>query len=237
MVENIKITARELKRQLKLSIYLPKNYNNNESYYPLIYALDGQIMFYSIDNNEQKIDLPSILDSSSKECICIGIHSPKIPEWRISELCPYYKRDDSQVDPDLAINLMEYIINILHPLLKQRYRINDNIYLLGFNEGAIFNLYATYHYDFFKGSGVFSPALEICENVLDDIKANYSPDKRIYLYQGGNNCNNTNLFYSLYTQLEDLKCDKLKLIYEEAEENNSSFWQTHILDFLNFILE
>lgn len=236
MVENIKITAKELKRHLKVSIYLPKNYNNNENTYPLIYALDGQIMFYSIDNNQQKFDLASILDVASKECICIGIHSPKIEEWRISELCPYYKKDESLVDPELSINLMEYIINILHPLLKERYRISDDVYLLGFNEGAIFNLYASYHYDFFKGAGIFSPKLEICDNVLNDIKISFNVDKKMYLYQGGNKSTNTDLFYSLYTLLEELKCKKLKLIYEEAEENTSSYWQTHILDFINFIL-
>lgn len=236
MVENIKITAKELKRHLKVSIYLPKNYNNNENYYPLVYALDGQIMFHSIDNPYQKFDLPSILDNASKECICIGIHSPKILAWRTSELCPYYKKDESEVDPDLSFNLMSYIINILHPLLKERYRISDDIYLLGFDEGAIFNLYATYHYNFFKGAGVFSPKLEICDNYLEDIENNFNCNKKIYLYQGGNKANNTDLFYQLYTLLEDLNCNNLKLIYEDAEENNSSYWQTHILDFINFIL-
>lgn len=236
MVENIKITARELKRILKLSIYLPKNYNNTNTSYPLIYVLDGQIMFYSIDNNQQQFDLPGILDVANKECICIGIHAPKIEEWRISELCPYYKKDESEVEPDLSINLMNYIINVLHPLFKERYRINDDVYLLGFKEGAIFSLYALYHYDFFKGAGIFSPKLDVCENVLDDIEINYSPNKKIYLYHGGSNATDTDLFYNLYTLLEDLKCDKLKLIYEDAEENNSSYWQTHILDFINFIL-
>lgn len=236
MVENIKITAKELKRQLKISIYLPKNYNNTETNYPLIYVLDGQMMFHSLNDENKTFDLPSILDNSTKECICIGLHAPKIEEWRISELCPYYKKDNTQIEPELSYIFADYIVNILHPILKQRYRINDNIYLLGFNEGAIFSLYSIYHYDIFKGAGVFSPKLEICENIINDIKINFNEYKKIYLYYAGNS-DFTDLFYNLYTNLEELKCNHLKLIYEDAEENNSNYWQTHILDFLNFTLD
>ncbi len=236
MVENFKLTAIELKRQLKISIYLPKNYNDTDTSYPLIYVLDGQMMFHSLDDINKTFDMPDILDSFQKECICIGIHSPKIEEWRVSELCPYYIPDESDVDPSLSINFANYIVNILHPILKQRYRINENVYLLGFQEGAIFNLYSIFHYDLFKGAGVFSPKLEICKNLLEDIKENYKAEKKVFLYEGGKKSENTDLFYNLYSLFEDFKCDSLKLIYENEEENNNEYWQKHIPDFLEFIL-
>lgn len=237
MVENIKITAREIKRILKLSIYLPKNYNENNKSYPLIYVFDGQMMFHSLDDENKTFDLPEILDSTSSECICIGLHSPKVDAWRLSELCPYYKKDESEVDPNYSYNYLYYIENILHPLLKQRYRINDNVYLLGFNEGAIASIYGSYHSDLFKGAGIFSPRLEICDGVIEDIEDCFNSSKAIYLYHGDHESKHTALFYNLYTRLEGLHCEKLKLIYEENEENNYISWQKHIADFLNFILK
>lgn len=237
MVENIKITAREIKRILKLSIYLPKNYNENNKSYPLIYVFDGQMMFHSLDDENKTFDLPDILDSSNTECICIGLHSPKVDAWRLSELCPYYRNDGSEVDPSYSFNYLKYIEDALHPLLKQRYRINDNVYLLGFNEGAIASLYGSYHHNLFKGSGIFSPKLEICDGVINDIEDNFNSSKALYLFHGDKGSNNTTLFYNLYTRLEGLHCEKLKLVYEENEENNHIYWQNHIKDFLSFILK
>ncbi len=236
MVENFKITAKELKRQVKISIYLPQNYNNSEQRYPVIYALDGQIMFHSLDDENKAFDLPAILDDCGKECICIGIHAPKLEEWRISELCPYYKEDETQVDASLSFIFADYIVNTLHPILKQRYRFNENVYLLGFAEGAVFNIYALCHQPLFQGAGIFSPRLDICENVLPDLELFFDKSKRVYLYFGGKNTDNTDLFYNLYSKLEELECSTLKLNYENDEENTASFWQKHLKDFIGFII-
>lgn len=236
MVENFKTTAVLLKRQLKISIYLPKDYNLNENKYPLIYVLDGQKMFHSLDDNEKLFDLPSILDEMNAKCICVGIHSPKNNEWRISEVCPYYKKDDSDIDPKLSYNLANYIMNDVHSIITDRYRISDNISILGFNESALLALYMTYHFNSINSCGVFSPTLSICENVIDDINNHYDENKNIYLYHGGIDDQNTNHFYNLYTFLEKMKPNKLKLIYEENEDNTFTYWQKHICDFINFIL-
>lgn len=232
MVENIKIMAKELKRQLKISIYLPTNYNTTNQEYPLIYVLDGQLMFHSLDDENKAFDLPSILENSSQECICVGIHSPKNEEWRISELCPFYKKDESNVDPSLANVFADYIVNTLHPLLSQRYRFNTKISILGFKEGAILALYALNQYSLFSSAGVFSPQMHIC-NVFHEDLTNIS-NKKIYLYFGGRNEDHTNLFYNLFSYLE--KNSIVKLIYEESEENCYISWKEHILDFLNYSL-
>lgn len=236
MVENFKITAKELKRQVKISIYLPKNYNDSEKNYPLLYVLDGQMMFHSLDDGNKTFDFPTILDDCPKECICVGIHAPKLEEWRISELCPYYRKDESLVDSSLAFIFADYFVHTLHPIIQERYRITEDVFLLGFTEGAIFNLYALSHYALFKGAGIFSPRLENCEYVLPDLDKNFDCSKAVYLYFGGKNAPYTDLFYSLYSKFEELHCEKLKLIYEEEEENGCFSWQNHLKDFLLFLL-
>lgn len=237
MVENIKITAREIRRTLKLSIYLPKNYNDNHNHYPLVYVFDGQMMFHSLDDDEKTFDLPSILDDNNIDCIAIGLHSPKIEAWRISELCPYYNGDNEEIDINYSTNFINYISTYLHQLLKERYRINDNVYLLGFNEGAILSIYGCLHNPLFSGAGLFSPKLEICNNLHEDIKSNFNSNKAIYMYYGQKDSEYSELFYSLYTTLEDLRATKLKLTYETLEDNSYSSWQKFILEFFKFILE
>ena len=234
MVENFKITAHSLKRQLKISVYLPKNYNLNTFEYPVIYLLDGQIAFQSLDNDEKIFDISSYLDNC-QECICVGIHSPKNKDWRMSELNTFYKKDDTIVDPSLSPIFAEYIATTLHDIIKQRYRINDKVYLLGFNEGAQFNIYTLYKYDLFLGAGIFSPALKKCEGYLEYIDSSFKSNKSIYLYSGLDEENNDS-FYNLYTKLEKLNCEKLLLNYEEKENNSFDSIQKYIIDFVKFIL-
>lgn len=236
MVENFKITAFELKRQLKISIYLPKNYNIEDKKYPVIYFLDAQVIFASVDDKDKEIDLPSILNDSGLECICVGIHSPKNEEWKISELVPYFKRNESKIDPSLSFIFINYLINNLHSLLGQRYRFNDDVFIFGFNEGAILALYSVGHYKFFKGGAVFSPRLDLCDGYLRDINDNFTQSSPIYLFFGGKNTENSNSFYNLFTALEERINDKVKLIYEENLENNLSSWKQYILDAIKYLL-
>ena len=110
MVENFKITAFTLKRKLNISVYLPNDYNESERTYPIFYLLDGEKFFHTIDNPRQEFDLPQILDPEDLKIIIVGIHTPTIPEWRISEVNPYYKKDSSTVDPELGKIFSNYLI-------------------------------------------------------------------------------------------------------------------------------
>ena len=230
MVENIKLTAHELKRYLKVSIYLPNDYNNTDRDYNVIYILDGQLMFHSLNDNNKVFDLPSILDEANAKIVCIAIHSPDNNDWRLSEVCPYYKLDETLVDPSLSYNFLNYIINILHPLMLGRYRITDNAYLLGLKESAILPLYANYHNPFFQGVGLFSPKLDICENYLNDLDNNFDASKRLFLRS-----NNDNLVNELIDKLKSLGIDELNYELDNNNINEYDLLKKYIIDFYNFV--
>ena len=46
MLENFNITSLVLKRHVKISVYLPKHYNENNNPYNSIFLLDGQNIFF-----------------------------------------------------------------------------------------------------------------------------------------------------------------------------------------------
>lgn len=239
MVESFKITAQILKRILKISVNLPKDYNSNEMSYPVIIALDGQLLYNFINEDTKKINMAECLDSFSKDCICIALQSPKIPEWRISELNPYYSGKSETVDSVLSYIYYEYIVNELIPLLKERYRFNDEIYLLGFKEGAIAALYMVYRYNIFKGAGIFNPTLEECNIKLsEDINKNFSSKKKMYLFQGGLGTDSKidSQFYNLYTRLESLKCEMIEFDFDSNSDNSYKAYENHITNFLEFML-
>ncbi len=236
MVENFKIIARELKRQLKISVFLPKEYNITTKIYPVCYIFDAQLMFHSLDDAYKVFDLPTILENYPKNCILIGLHSPKNPDWRISELCPYYKKDNTDVDPALSKIFADYLVDSLHPILKQRYRIEDTASVLGFQEGAVFALYALYHYPMFSSAGLFSLRLSCCENVWQDLEKHLQEKKQVYIFQGGKENEENDLVYQLYSKISSFNSNNIKLNYENEQQNNYSSWQTNILDFFDFIL-
>lgn len=239
MVESFKITANKLKRILKISIYLPKGYHSSDKEYPLLLAFDGQLLFNFLNEQTMEMDMTSILDSLNKEVICISLQAPKIEEWRISELNPYYNGNNNAVDTSLSEIFFEYVIYDLLPLLKQRYRINAQKYILGFGASAIAALYMVYKYPLFDGAGLFSPDLINCnENVFIDIENNFNPQKPIFLYHGSKDTDTKfdNLYYKLFTMFQKLECEDFKSAYESYLGNSSEAWNIHLADFIKFII-
>ncbi len=237
MVENFKITAVNLKRIVKISINLPTDYNSNNNEYPVIFSLDGQLLNNYINEQTRKININKIQGES--KCIIISIQSPKIEAWRMSELNPYYNGDDETVDIVLSYIYFDYIVNELIPLLKQKYRLSNDMYLMGFKESAIACLYMVYRYSIFKGAGLFDPTLSLCNNkLITDIEKNFTPDKKMYLFHGGLNTDSKidDLFYKLYTKLESLKINDVYLDYNQESDNSFEAIEQRINGFLNYLL-
>ena len=83
MVEGFKLTAKKLKRYLKISTHLPKDYYDTSKEYPILLVFDGDLFFSFLTEDDKKINLAKKLDEINSKFITIGLFSPKIPEWRI----------------------------------------------------------------------------------------------------------------------------------------------------------
>ena len=239
MVESFKITANKLKRILKISIYLPKGYHSSDEDYPLLLAFDGQLLFNFLNEKTMEMDMTDILDVLGKDVICISLQAPKIEEWRISELNPYYNGDNPTVDTSLSNIFFEYLVYDLLPLLKQRYRISAQKYLLGFGASAIAALHLVYKYPLFDGAGLFSPDLINCnDEIFNDMEKNFCKEKPIYLYHGSKDTDTKfdNLYYKLFTYFQELGCEKFKSAYEAYLGNSTDAWNTYLADFIRFMI-
>ena len=237
MVENFKITAIDLKRKLNISVYLPNDYNSTDRAYPVIYVLDGQQMFHSLDESNKEFDLPEIMDKEDIKAILVGIHAPTNPLWRTSELVPYFIPDGSIVDPTLAPIFSNYIVNDLTNIINERYRVLDGYrYIMGFNEGAILALFSLFHSNIFTGAALFSPKLNICNNeqIIEDLYHNLKINKNIYIYYGKND--DTTLCDNLVKKLNELNI-KTNYISKEFDGNLYYFHKRYIAEAINYLID
>ena len=236
MVESFKLTAQKLKRILKVSISLPLGYDQNNDNYPAVLTFDGQYLFNFLDEKTKQMDLS--VSASHNRCIVIGIHSPKIEAWRMSELNPYYNGTDESVEPVLSIIYYDYIIYDLLPYLKRKYRISDDLYVLGFNEGAIAAAYMQYHYSIIKGMGLFNPLLDLVnEKFYLDIENKFDENKKIYLFKGDKVEGEISDFYNFYIRLMALKPIYSKIDYVSEYKNDFKGFEAYLGSFLEFIEE
>ena len=237
MVENFKITALDLKRKLNISVYLPTDYNDTERAYPVIYVLDGQQMFHSLDEKDKTFDLPEIMEAEDLKAILVGIHAPANPLWRTSELVPYFIPDGSIVDPKLAPIFSNYITNELTNIINERYRTLDGYrYIMGFNEGAILALYSLFHSNLFDGCALLSPKLDICNNeqIIEDLYHNLKLKKFAYIYYGKND--DSSLCDNLVNKLNELNV-KTNYVSKEFDGNQYYFHKRYIPEVIRYLLD
>ncbi len=219
MVEGFKLTAEKIKRIIKLAVHLPDDYYSNNKKYPLLLVLDGGLFFSFLNEDNKILDLKKILDEYDKEFIVIGLFRPRLNEWNISELNPYYSGSIDGVDVSYSSIFYEYIANDLLPLLKQKYRFTDDISVMGVNLGAISVIPLLARYEKIKKGLIFS--LDYCDVndlIFDDaLKIN---NKTIYIYQGevDSSIDDLNKFSNLEKSL-DRDTNKLIIDYDREKTN------------------
>ena len=233
MLDSFRIRAVNIKRNIKISAYLRKDYYKTDKKYPLLILFDGQFFFKFLDEDKRIIDFNSLLEKENREFIVIAPHAPRdeMPDWRISELNPYYKGNIDTVDSSLANNYAEYITNELIPMLKLKYRFSDEIYLLGYKDSGILSLYMLYAYPIYKGAMVFNPNLSDCNHkIFEDLDQRFDKTKKIFLFQGGLDVsdNEENLFYDLQSTFDKGQAEYFILDYEQDLDNSAKSMESRL---------
>ena len=232
MPESFRLKALKLKRMLKINVVLPKKYDYNDHNYPLFIALDGQFLFDFMDEKTRKVNIED--EIINEDIIFVSLHSPNIPDWRISELNPYYNGNHEQVDKILAYIYADYIANDLIKFLKDKYRVSDDIYLYSSDLSSILGIYMIYRYDNFKGLGLFLPKIDdVDDKFKNDIIKNMKKDKKIYIYSGESDNDD---YYKIY-QLLDKETNNIMLDYIEDENDDYDNIKKHVNTYFDYLLK
>lgn len=231
MIESFKIIAKELKRGVRLTVYLPLDYNKTNKKYDVIYMLDGQNLFSGIYNHNNNINLNDLFDELNLDRIVVAIHSPENPKWRLSELVPFDLGEG--YENTLCEGFKDYILNSLIPLLKEKYRMNSFPSLFGFEESSVLALTLI---DKFKYIALFSPKLLGFDNELLEYIKNIK-EKNIYLYCGNDDDNIINSTLSISRILDSNKNINFYLDFIDSSSNIKEDWKDYIVKAVNYFQE
>ena len=218
MLEGFKINCFPLNRAIRISIVLPKDYNNTSRYYPVIYFLDGQNLYKDEDSyTGASLGLESIIEElafEGKEAIYVGIAAASHPERR-----------DLEYETTTLANFIETAI---HPYLSSRYRMNAYIYSFACSK-ACYTAIALNQSEIFKGMVLLSPVLNI-----EAVNTLSLPDNNLcYIYTGKNEEKGSCL-KNAYA-LKDL-LPNANLVIDDNKEHSELAWKSKVLDALNYLV-
>ncbi|MDE6047513.1 MAG: hypothetical protein K2M08_02415 [Anaeroplasmataceae bacterium] len=218
MLEGFKINCFPLNRAIRISIALPKEYNNTSRYYPVIYLLDGQNLYKDEDSYRGvSLGLDHVIEELSfegKEAIYIGIAAASNPDRRNEE---YESK-----------TLADFIVSAIHPYLSGRYRMNNYIYSFGCSK-ACYTAIALNQSEIFKGMILLSPMIN-----PDAVKALAIPENNLcYIYSGKLEENGLCLKHTEF--LKEFFPNAI-INTDENKEHSEAAWKLKIFDAFSYLV-
>ncbi|KFZ26074.1 MAG: putative esterase [Candidatus Izimaplasma bacterium HR2] len=190
--------SEELKRNVKVYISLPENYDKEDKSYPVLYMTEGQILFNDYDDYDGTSwgMLESYKnDKSLPGIILVGIGSTAA---RVGELLPFSfenRRTGKSVGGH-AKEYLDFIVNTVKPVINKKYNAltsPEHTGILGFSIGGVCATYAatTYSNHFSLFGAVSSAYIPIRDKMVELVKqSDFSTVKKLYLDVGTNESEN-----------------------------------------------
>ena len=178
----------QLKRQRKICVYLPSNYEHVNTRYPVLYILDGQNIFDDSTSysGEWEVDetLNKVYDETGFGLIVIAIDHGG--DKRINE---YSAWDNEKYGTGEGENFLKFLTETLKPKVDHVYRTKTDAKhtaIMGSSIGGLFAHYAAFKApEVFGKSGVFSPSFWYAEQCYDLVKENSDlSNSRLYYLIG-----------------------------------------------------
>jgi predicted alpha/beta superfamily hydrolase len=221
----------KLARDRTIRIYLPPNYENNQSRYSVLYMHDGQNLFDDATSfvGEWKIDetLNRLYAERGLAIIVVGIDNGG--DRRMNEFSPWMHPDFAPAEGN---QYLDFVVNDLKPYIDSHYRTNPeriNTAIMGSSMGGLISHYAIHQFPFvFSKAGIFSPSFWFSEEVFKHTANKPMPkDAKVYFLvgsqEGSDMVTNTK---KMVAQLTEQKHAPRNLLYREVQGgiHNESFW-------------
>lgn len=206
MLESFKMNCPSLQRIIRITVYLPMQYNNVSRYYPAFYLFDGQNAFSAKDSYSGKsLDLLQqipLLEQDGKEAIYIAVSAAIDENVRKQE----YKNKD----------LTDFLLRQIHPYIVSRYRINSYVYAVGCGKAAQ-SAWIIGCSPVAKGAILLSP-----EGTFES-QPDLPKDRRFYLYAGTKEANgqieqNVHQIHSFFNEAT--------VLIDDNEIHHEDAWKT-----------
>jgi len=211
--ENVQVLSEvfkipQLDRQRKIWVYLPPNYNDSNSNYPVLYMHDAQNLFDTKTSyaDEWNVDetLNSLFYETGFQTIVVGIENGG--DKRLDEYSPWKNNKYGGGEGD---DYLDFIVNTLKPHIDANYKTlsnKKNTAIFGSSMGGLISYYAALKYpDVFGKAGVYSPTFWFAPEVFELPKANGNiKDTKIYFLAGGKEGNDNTEFQEINQTVVDM---------------------------------
>ena len=243
--ENVRVLAQqftitELKRDRKIRLYLPPDYDTENKRYPVLYMHDGQNLFDDATSyaGEWAVDetLNNLYRDKGLALIVVGIDNGE--HKRMSELSPW---ENDQIDGVEGEQYMNFIVKQVKPFIDTNYRtLSDahNTAIMGSSMGGLISHYAIFQYpDTFSKAGIFSPSYWVSDEIYRFTNIDkLTSDSQLYLIVGDDEGYGVVEKFEKMTQYlsnKGLKGNQLKSKVVTGGEHNEAFWRG---EFANAVL-
>ena len=249
----LELSSKELNRDVKVYISLPKNYFESDKYYPVVYMHDGQVIFNDLP--EHDINCWGIMenyfnDPDLPELIMVGIASG---DTRNDELLPVSvsSKRSGRTFGGKADDYIGFIINSLKPLIDKKYRTlkePNNTGMIGISLGGICATYAAIKYtDYFTRFACISNAYMPNKTALIEMikAADFTEVIKMYLDVGTNEAEAVvkSLDYietntEIYNHLSE-KIDKDRLVFNIIKDSShiEEDWAKRFPDIIKYMFK
>lgn len=227
----------ELDRYRTLRIYLPPNYDESDTRYPVLYMHDAQNLFHKETSTfgeiwDVKNALDEIYEKYKVSIIVVGIDNGE--EFRYAEYSPWNSKIGGEYLPHAkatgnlggdGFKYLEFLVNTLKPYIDSNYKTlkgRENTGICGSSMGGLISICGGIKYqDTFSKIAAFSSAIYFCEEkfmkFLEDTGKN--KNMKIYLDVGTDETSDKENkdFPKIYMDCNERTRDKLKEIGFDKE--------------------
>lgn len=179
-----------LNRTRKIWVYLPQDYFNSTSPYPVMYMQDGQNLFdtrYAF-SGEWQVDesLTQLENNGQQKCIVVGVDNGG--GSRIDEYSPWV---NAQYGGGQGDDYMDFVVNTLKPFIDANFRTQpgrETTAIMGSSMGGLISYYGGLRFQqTFSKVGVFSPSLWFSQDAVNyPATTGRSQPMRFYFLSGTN---------------------------------------------------
>lgn len=256
MIEYYKLYLPKSRKEIKLEISIPRDYDNNTRF-DTLYLLDGQNAFKdSHATYHRSIRATKYMGYmaavTGNRMIGVAVYNAGSEMGRINEYTPFpikQAADEQWHHHNVKIchAFCDDFIHVIIPYIDQKYptvQKEDHRFIYGSSLAAITAIYLGYQYPkTFGGIGAFSTACFLCpEEIKKFLNKKIDPSVKLFLYVGrkeiSDNSFDATLYYASSLSLYHY-CNKhganVRLVVSENGTHCEACWEKQLLDFFSFL--
>lgn len=258
MIEYFNIYLPKTKREVKIEVSIPRNYQKLNTKFDTMYLLDGQNAFkdsHATFNRSIRASkhMGFVASATGKRTIGIAVYNARSEMGRINEYTPFLITNAA--DPvwaktqDLKVcqNFCDDFVNVIIPYIDNKYptiKEASHRYIYGSSLAALTAIYLAYNYpNTFGAIAAYSTASFLCpEEFYNFVDKRINPRVKFFLYVGRRETSDGSydeeLYYNASKTLYDIATKhfaKVRLVVSDSGTHCEACWDKNLIDFFSFV--